>query len=86
MAKRLQVLLDEREYLEIQRIARRQRVTLSDWVRQALRKAAVDYAAAADTKLSAIADASRHGFPTADIDVMLGEIQDGHFLRSDARG
>ena len=81
MAKRLQVLLDEQEYLDIQRIARKQRVTLSDWVRRALRKAAVDHARAAETKLNAIVDASRNAFPTADIDVMLSEIQDGQRLR-----
>ena len=85
MAKRLQVHLDEREYLEIQGIARRQRVTLSDWVRQALRRAVVAHAGAAETKLNAIVEASRHGFPTADIDVMLSEIQAGYSFRSDAR-
>ena len=86
MTKRLQVLLDEREYLEIQGIARRQRVTLSDWVRQALRRAVVDHSRAAETRLNAVVDASRHGYPTADIDVMLSEIQDGYPMRSDARG
>ena len=42
MPKRLQVLLDEEEYKEIQRVARNQRVTLAEWVRQALRQARSD--------------------------------------------
>ena len=80
MTKRLQVLLDEEEYLEFRGIARTQRVTLAEWVRQALRKAKVDQPGSADAKLRAIVDASRHEFPTADIDVMLREIDDGHRL------
>ena len=78
MSKRLQVLLEEEEYIEIRGIARRQRVTLAEWVRQALRKAAVDQPGTADVKLRAIVDASRHQFPTADIDVMLQEIDYGY--------
>ena len=80
MPKRLQVLLDEEEYLEFQGIARGQRVTLAEWVRQALRKAKVDQPRTSDAKLRAIVDASRHEFPTADIDVMLREIEDGQRL------
>ena len=37
MSKRLQVILDDAELREIQRIARRQRLTVAEWVRQALR-------------------------------------------------
>ena len=73
MPKRLQVLLDEEEYLEIQRVARRQRVTVAEWVRQALRTARADHPGTAEAKLRAIADAARHQFPTADIDTMLRE-------------
>ena len=78
MSKRLQVLLEEEEYIEIRGIARRQRVTLAEWVRQALRKAAVDQPGTVDVKLRAIVDASRHQFPTADIDDMLQEIEYGY--------
>ena len=77
MAKRLQVLLDEEEYKEIQGVARRQRVTLAEWVRQALRQARNDHPGTVETKLRLIAEASRHKFPTADIDVMLREIEAG---------
>ena len=77
MAKRLQVLLDEEEYLEIQGVARRQRMTVAEWVRQALRQARADRRGTVDAKLRAIAKATRHEFPTADIDDMLEEIAAG---------
>lgn len=80
MSKRLQVLLDEEEYEEIQSVARRQRVTLAEWVRQALRQARSDLPGTVDAKLRVIADASRHEFPTADIAVMLHEIEAGRRL------
>ena len=73
MSKRLQVRMDEDEYLEIQAIARRRRMTISEWVLGALRKAMDDQPYTAEAKLRAIADASRHRFPTADIETMLGE-------------
>ncbi|MBP1597340.1 MAG: hypothetical protein H6Q05_2717, partial [Acidobacteria bacterium] len=37
MSKRLQVLLDESELREIQRVARAQKMTVAEWVRQILR-------------------------------------------------
>ena len=77
MAKRLQVLLDEEEYREIQGCARGQRLTVAEWVRQALRKARDDSPGRIDAKLRALADASRHEFPTPDIEVMLEEIESG---------
>lgn len=77
MSKRLQVLFDEEEYREIQGVARRQRVTVAEWVRQALREARGNRPGTVDAKLRAIADASRHQFPTADIDTMLKEIEAG---------
>ncbi len=81
MTKRLQVLIEEEEYLEFQAVARRQRLTLAEWVRQALRKAKGDKTSAVEAKLRAIANASRHEFPTADIEVMLREIEAGQRLQ-----
>ena len=80
MSKRLQVLLDEEEYTEIQGEARRQRMTVAEWVRQALRQARADRRGTVDAKLRAIAKATRHEFPTADIDDMLEEIAAGQRL------
>ena len=80
MSKRLQVLLDEEEYKEVQGVARRHRVTLAEWVRQALRRARSDHPGTVDAKLRVIAEASQHNFPTADIEVMLREIEAGQRL------
>jgi hypothetical protein len=79
MSRRLQVLLDEAEYREIQKIARRQRMTVSEWVRQTLRRGRrTEPLADAERKLDAVRAAARHAFPTADIDAMLGEIERGY--------
>ena len=81
MPKRLQILLDEEEYKEIQRVARRQRMSLAEWVRQALRQALRQarsgHPGTVEAKLRVIADTSRHEFPTADMEVMLQEIEAG---------
>jgi len=78
MTKRLQVLFADDEYRDIQRTARESRMTVSEWVRQALRSDRLNRRRAIDTKLKAIENAARHQFPTADIDVMLGEIERGY--------
>ena len=77
MRKRLQAFLEEEEYAEIQRVARRQRMTVAEWVRPALRKARDGQHGTAETKPRAIVDASRHEFPTADMEGMLREIEAG---------
>ena len=77
MTKRLQVLLDEEELMEIRGVARGQRLTVAEWVRQALRQARFDQPSSADAKLRAIAVAYSHHYPTADIDTILDEIEAG---------
>ena len=79
MAKRLQVLLEEPEWKEIQRAARTHRMTVAEWVRQALRSARRRSSSKSiDRKLSAIRRATRRAFPTADIDQMNLEIARGY--------
>jgi Arc/MetJ-type ribon-helix-helix transcriptional regulator len=79
MSKRLQVVLDDGEYREIQQIARRQRMSVSEWVRQALRRVRrSEPVRDAEVKLEAVRAALRHEFPTADIDRMLAEIERGY--------
>ena len=79
MTKRLQVLFADDEYQDIQRTARENRMTVAEWVRQTLRNDRLRRHRAVDTKLTAVADAARHRFPTADIDDMLREIELGYF-------
>jgi hypothetical protein len=77
--RRLQVVLTEEEYLEFERIAHSQRMTVSEWVRRSLRRAGRgEPEVAADRKLEAVRAAVRHEFPTADIDRMLEEIEGGY--------
>jgi len=79
MSKRLQVLLDEDELREIQRIARTRRMTVAEWVRQALRSAGEsEPLREASKKLEVIRAAARHSFPTGDIERMLSEIERGY--------
>jgi len=77
MAKRLQVLLDEAEYLEIRRAAERQQMSIAEWVRQSLRTARRVEAEKVSTKLCALADAVAHDFPTGDSEELLVEIEAG---------
>ena len=79
MAKRLQVILQDPDYREIQRMARSRRMSIAEWVRQALdlarRREPVHDTA---KKLAAIRAAVQHNGPTADIEVMLAEIERGY--------
>lgn len=79
MSQRLQVLLDEAEFAEIRRVARRHRVTVAEWVRQALRLARRDEPSSDPRrKLAAVREAARGAYPTADIAQMLSEIERGY--------
>ena len=80
MTKRMQVLFADDEYREIQAAAERRRMTVAEWVRQSLRKARSDQSRDVGIKLRAVAEAARNEFPTADIDVMLEEIETGRGL------
>jgi hypothetical protein len=79
MSKRLQVLLEDREFREIQRIAQSRRMTVAEWVRQALR-AASRREPLGDTgkKLEVIRTAGRHAFPIGEVGQVLEEIERGH--------
>ena len=76
MRKRLQVLLPDPEMADIRSLAKRERLTVGEWVRRALRDArssrpAID----PETKLKAVRRGAKYSFPTADIDRMLSEIE-----------
>jgi hypothetical protein len=83
MAKRLQVILQDPDYREIQRVARSRHMSIAEWVRQALdlarRREPVQ-----DTgkKLAAVRAAVQHNGPTGDIEVILAEIERGYLSGS----
>ena len=75
----MQVLLDESELSEIQRVARAQRMTVAEWVRQTLRAArSRESSGDIKKKLEVVRAAARHSYPTADMDQMLAEIESGY--------
>jgi hypothetical protein len=79
MTKRLQVILEDPEYREIQRTARANHMTLAEWVRRALvaarrREPTVE----AGKKLAAVRAATRHSFPSGDLRDMLAQIEHGY--------
>jgi hypothetical protein len=79
MTKRLQVILQDPEYREIQRAANAQRMTIAAWVRQALAMARRrEPVGDSGKKLDVVRAATRHSYPTADIDTMLAEIEHGY--------
>lgn len=79
MPKRLQVILQDTEYRDIQRVARARRMSIAEWVRQAL-AAARRYEPLGDSgkKLDTVREAARQEFPTADVEQMLAEIERGY--------
>ena len=79
MAKRLQVIMQDPDYREIQRMARSRQMSVAEWVRQAL-----DLARRREPlgnigkKLEVIRAAARYDYPVSDIDGMLAEIERGY--------
>ena len=83
MTKRLQVLFDEDELRAIQRLARDERVTTAEWVRQRLREAQEQRARPdIERKLAVIRAAARFQAPAPDIEQMNAEIEQGYLDRS----
>ncbi len=79
MPKRLQVILRDPEYREIQKVARSRHMSVAEWVRQALamahrREPSLDIG----KKLEVVRSAARYEFPTADIDVLLADSASGY--------
>lgn len=73
------MILQDPEYREIQRMARSRRMSLAEWVRQALDLARRRQPLGeVEKKLEAIRAAARHESPTSDIDTMLAEIERGY--------
>jgi hypothetical protein len=79
MAKRLQVILPDPEYREIQLAARSRQMSIAEWTGQALVQACRREAPGdIEKKLAAIRVATQYESPTADIETMLAEIERGY--------
>ena len=82
MSKRLQVILDEEEFRDIQKMAQTKQMTVAEWVRQTLRAARRGESAGdPGRKLQAIQRAARCSFPAGNIETMLEEIEAGYLSR-----
>jgi hypothetical protein len=78
MSTRLQVILDDEELAEIKQVAAAQRLTVAEWVRQALRKArAQEPRLLAEHKLRVVRESARYGYPAGDIEQLLEETAHG---------
>ena len=94
MAKRLEILLDDAEYAAAEEAAQHQEMSVSEWVRKALRDTRQAELASSERKpdskrdnpdriakkLQALEEAAQHSHPTAHIDQMLREIEEGRWL------
>lgn len=78
MTKRLQVLMPEVRYREIQRIARRRGRSVGAWVREVLEEAARrEPRTSIERKREAMRRAAQYSFPAPEIDQMIAEIDRG---------
>ena len=83
MAKRLQVILKDQEYRDLQKAARARHVSIAQWVREALDAARRRKPAqSAKAKLESVRAAATFAFPTGDIDRVLAEIEMGYDRRA----
>ena len=73
------MILQDPDYREVQRMARSRRMSLAEWVRQALELARRrEPLGDPGKKLEVIRAAAQHEYPTADIDAILEEIERGY--------
>lgn len=77
--RRLQVVLAEDEYRELERSARAEGMTVFEWVRYSLRRfGRARISGQADQKLAALRTAAGYEFPTGDIGEILQEVEHGY--------
>jgi hypothetical protein len=79
LSGRLKVLFARDELAEIRGIAKRQQTTIAEWVRQASRNARLE-TSPVDPKrrLAAVREAACGAYPSADMPLMLHEIEGGY--------
>ena len=81
MMKRLQVLMTEREMKELRKLAESAGLTVAEWVRQAIRAAARHQpSSTTERKLATLRLALQGAAPTADIEQMNAQIEQGYLI------
>jgi hypothetical protein len=82
MSTRLQIIVQDEEARELRRCAKREGLSLSDWVRRALRRARREQTGpTARQRLAALNTALQCNHPTGEIDEILSDIERGRDLR-----
>jgi hypothetical protein len=75
----MQIIMDDNEFREIQRIAKSNNMSLAEWVRQVLRAARRGQPRGNPARrIDVVREAARHSFPTGDIGQIIGEIDEGY--------
>jgi hypothetical protein len=79
MSKRLQVLLEPKEYKNLKELAEEADLSLGEWVRQVLRKEATGFSLQNPAeKLKNVRLFSQYSFPSGDIETILEETEKGY--------
>ena len=82
MNKKIQISIDETQYLEIQEFARKDGMAVDDWIAKAAIKVIDDRRKRIEDRLRAVNEtiekASQYNIPAPDIEVMLEEIEAGY--------
>lgn len=79
MSKRLQVLVEPKEYRQFQALAEAKGLSLGEWVRQILRRFAQSTSTKnPQIKIAQIRKASQLNYPTGDIEQILAETEKGY--------
>ena len=87
MSQRLQVLLEDDEFDELRAVAKANRMTVAEWVRQALRAARrTEPAYDVGRKLTVVREAAQYQYPTAEIGDLLRAIEQGYLGESSDAG
>jgi hypothetical protein len=82
MSIRLQILLAEEEMKELKRLADEEHMTVSSWVRRAIRnEKKTRPETAARKKLEMVRKAAGYTFPTGSIEELAAEIETGYEIR-----
>lgn len=75
----MQVPMDDAEYRDIQKFAKEKKMTVAEWVRQALRAAREqEPRSRSEKRFDIVREAAGHSFPTGDIGQILSEIERGY--------
>lgn len=78
MSKRLQILLPNDEFKDLQRVSRRLKRSVADFVREGIRaRLAAEERVPPERRIARILAFAKHAAPTCDIDQMLAEIESG---------